>query len=232
MPPFTDGFDDLGRQPGDAHEAASARAAFTQLGCDRLDRQVGCGKHRVAYSLRLGDQADQRLVAFDRLTIVGREDQLHILAVSDANRGSCKDERLILGLRIEPEDAPQRCAVDMEDDLLVLDRGGLFVRYCAQHAARGSAFFRRIRAHPERMSDEQAEELFQQQLRAQPGATLTVDLPAQKVIDTKGRSFAFEIDSFSKDCLVAGLSQIDLTLRHRGAIDAFEKRYRETVTWI
>ena len=70
------------------------------------------------------------------------------------------------------------------------------------------------------------------QLHANPGATLTVDLPAQTVTDVEGKSHAFDIDPFRKNCLIEGLSQIHLTLRHSADIDAFEKRYRETVTWI
>jgi 3-isopropylmalate/(R)-2-methylmalate dehydratase small subunit len=69
------------------------------------------------------------------------------------------------------------------------------------------------------------------QLQQQPGAALTVDLPQQTVTDPAGASHAFEVDSFSKTCLVEGLSQIDLTLRYRDRIEAFERRYRETVTW-
>ncbi len=69
------------------------------------------------------------------------------------------------------------------------------------------------------------------QLQERPGATLTVDLPQQTVTDPAGARHAFEIDSFNKTCLVEGLSQIDLTLRYKDKIDAFERRYRETVTW-
>jgi len=69
------------------------------------------------------------------------------------------------------------------------------------------------------------------QLGAQPGASLTIDLPSQQVIDVKGDTHAFEIDAFSKTCLIEGLSQIDLTLRHRAAIDAFETRYRQANPW-
>lgn len=69
------------------------------------------------------------------------------------------------------------------------------------------------------------------QLHAAPGAAITVDLPAQCVVDLKGQRHAFEIDGFSKSCLLEGLSQIDLTLKHRAAIDAFERQYRQTVTW-
>ena len=75
-------------------------------------------------------------------------------------------------------------------------------------------------------------ESLRKQLHVSPGATLTVDLPAQTVTDVEGSSHAFEIDAFSKTCLEEGLSQIKLTLRHKQAIDAFEARYRETVTWL
>jgi 3-isopropylmalate/(R)-2-methylmalate dehydratase small subunit len=84
---------------------------------------------------------------------------------------------------------------------------------------------------PIRLPDDAAASL-RSQLHARPGATLTVDLPSQQVIDTQGDAHAFDIDSFSKTCLIEGLSQIKLTLRHSDAIDAFERRYRETVTWV
>lgn len=69
------------------------------------------------------------------------------------------------------------------------------------------------------------------QLNANPGATLTIDLPSQTVTDVEGKAHPFDIDPFSKKCLLEGLSQIKLTLRHSSAIDAFEQRYREIVTW-
>ena len=69
------------------------------------------------------------------------------------------------------------------------------------------------------------------QLHARPGAMLTVDLPAQTLTDVEGKAHAFDIDGFSKNCLVEGLSQIDLTLRRVDAIEAFERRYRETHGW-
>ena len=69
------------------------------------------------------------------------------------------------------------------------------------------------------------------QLQAQPGATLTVDLPAQTVTDVEGKPHTFDIDGFSKHCLIEGLSQIDLTLQKLERIEAFEARYRETMSW-
>ncbi len=69
------------------------------------------------------------------------------------------------------------------------------------------------------------------QLHAKPGATLTIDLPAQTLTDVEGSRHAFEVDGFSKHCLVEGLSQIDLTLQRVDLIEAFERRYRETHGW-
>jgi 3-isopropylmalate/(R)-2-methylmalate dehydratase small subunit len=83
---------------------------------------------------------------------------------------------------------------------------------------------------PIRLPHEKAASL-RKQLQESPGATLTVDLPQQTVTDPAGARHPFEIDAFNKTCLVEGLSQIDLTLRYKDRIEAFERRYRETVTW-
>ncbi len=83
---------------------------------------------------------------------------------------------------------------------------------------------------PIRLPDETAASI-RTQLHTRPGATLTIDLPAQTVTDVEGRVHAFDIDGFSKNCLLEGLSQIDLTLRRLRDIEAFERRYREAVPW-
>jgi len=69
------------------------------------------------------------------------------------------------------------------------------------------------------------------QLHAHPGAQLTVDLEALSVTDTTGARHAFELDGFSRHCLLEGLSAIDLTLQRVDAIEAFEHRYRQTFPW-
>ncbi len=70
-----------------------------------------------------------------------------------------------------------------------------------------------------------------EQLHAAPGATLTVDLSEQCVIDSRGARHTFEIDGFSRHCLLEGLSAIDLTLQHRVEIDAFEQKYHASFPW-
>jgi 3-isopropylmalate/(R)-2-methylmalate dehydratase small subunit len=54
------------------------------------------------------------------------------------------------------------------------------------------------------------------------GAELTVDLEAQTITAPDGRSLAFEIDPFARECILAGLDDIGLTLKQADAIAAFE----------
>jgi 3-isopropylmalate/(R)-2-methylmalate dehydratase small subunit len=62
--------------------------------------------------------------------------------------------------------------------------------------------------------------------------TLTVDLPRQILSAPDGRSWAFEIDAFRKDCLVKGLDEIGLTLQHAEAIRAYEAHRRVQAPWL
>jgi 3-isopropylmalate/(R)-2-methylmalate dehydratase small subunit len=58
-----------------------------------------------------------------------------------------------------------------------------------------------------------------------PGYQLTVSLEAQTVTDGRGFSAKFEIDPFRKFCLLEGLDDIGLTLRHAAELDKFEKQH-------
>jgi 3-isopropylmalate/(R)-2-methylmalate dehydratase small subunit len=70
------------------------------------------------------------------------------------------------------------------------------------------------------------------QLRARPGATLTVDLDAQQVVDTEGRSHRFDVSPTRKERLLRGTDDIDVTLQHRDAILAFEAARRARFPWL
>jgi 3-isopropylmalate/(R)-2-methylmalate dehydratase small subunit len=54
---------------------------------------------------------------------------------------------------------------------------------------------------------------------------LTVSLEAQTVTDGRGFSAKFEIDPFRKFCLLEGLDDIGLTLRHVAELDAYEAKH-------
>jgi 3-isopropylmalate/(R)-2-methylmalate dehydratase small subunit len=60
-----------------------------------------------------------------------------------------------------------------------------------------------------------------------PNYQLTVSLEAQTVTDNQGFSATFDIDPFRKFCLLEGLDDIGLTLRHAAALDAFEARHNQ-----
>ena len=54
------------------------------------------------------------------------------------------------------------------------------------------------------------------------GYELTIDLPEQVVRTGDGRAYEFEVDPFRKECLIHGLDDIGLTLKHADKIRAFE----------
>ena len=67
-------------------------------------------------------------------------------------------------------------------------------------------------------------------LRAAPGASIEVDLPAQTVRGPDGGVDGFDIDPFRKDCLLQGVDEITMTLGHEAEIAAFEAK-RERDGW-
>jgi len=66
-----------------------------------------------------------------------------------------------------------------------------------------------------------------------PGFRLTVDLDAQTV-STADRALVmrFEVDPFRKHCLLNGLDEIGLTLRHADKIRAFEAKRLQQHPWL
>ncbi|HWI65040.1 MAG TPA: 3-isopropylmalate dehydratase small subunit [Symbiobacteriaceae bacterium] len=69
------------------------------------------------------------------------------------------------------------------------------------------------------------EETVNQYLRraeAEAGLELTVDLSRCVVVDSEGHETPFELDPFRQYCMLEGLDDIELTLRHADLISAFE----------
>jgi 3-isopropylmalate/(R)-2-methylmalate dehydratase small subunit len=67
-------------------------------------------------------------------------------------------------------------------------------------------------------------------LQADPGARVQVDLEAQTVTAPDGAAHRFEIDPFSRHCLLNGIDELACTLELAPEIDAFMHRYgRENV---
>jgi 3-isopropylmalate/(R)-2-methylmalate dehydratase small subunit len=81
-----------------------------------------------------------------------------------------------------------------------------------------------------RLSDAEVETLLAN-VQKIPGYQLTVSLEAQTVTDGRGFEAKFEIDPFRKFCLIEGLDDIGLTLRHAAALDTFETRHNDA-NWL
>lgn len=71
-----------------------------------------------------------------------------------------------------------------------------------------------------------------QDVAASPGYRLRIDLAVQVVTTPSGTSHAFAVDEFRKYCLLNGLDEIGLTLRHADDIRAYEARRARSEPWI
>ena len=71
-----------------------------------------------------------------------------------------------------------------------------------------------------------------QEVAANVGYRLAIDLPAQTVSTPSGQVMRFDVEPFRKECLVNGWDDIGLTLRRQDAIRAYEERRRASQPWI
>ena len=79
---------------------------------------------------------------------------------------------------------------------------------------------------------EAAVDLLFNEVAAFPGYELTVDLARQVVVRPQGEEIPFEVQAFRKYCLLNGLDDIGLTLRHADKIKAFEAERLATKPWL
>ena len=75
-----------------------------------------------------------------------------------------------------------------------------------------------------RLSEEDVQTLLDRSTR-NPQHKITINLEAQTVTDEQGFSAHFDIDPFRKYCLLNGLDDIGLTLRHEADLDKFESQH-------
>jgi 3-isopropylmalate/(R)-2-methylmalate dehydratase small subunit len=81
-----------------------------------------------------------------------------------------------------------------------------------------------------RLTDEEVETLLSRST-ANPQHTITIDLEQQTVTDDQGFHAHFDIDPFRKYCLLNGLDDIGLTLRHEDALDRYEQKH-DAAFWL
>lgn len=80
--------------------------------------------------------------------------------------------------------------------------------------------------------DEAVSDKLFQDVAAQQGYQLAVDLEAQLVSCPDGSEFGFELDPFRKHCLLNGLDDIALTLEKVEQIKSFEAQRRQESPWL
>lgn len=67
---------------------------------------------------------------------------------------------------------------------------------------------------------------------ANEGYQLTVDLPNQVIIKADGEKIPFNVDEFRKYCLINGLDDIGLTLQDADAIRTYETKRKQEAPWL
>ncbi len=81
------------------------------------------------------------------------------------------------------------------------------------------------------LTEEQVDKLFQE-VSANEGYQLTIDLAKQELTTPSGEVFKFDITEHRKHCLLNGLDEIGLTLQHKADIKAFEEKRKQTQPWL
>jgi 3-isopropylmalate/(R)-2-methylmalate dehydratase small subunit len=70
------------------------------------------------------------------------------------------------------------------------------------------------------------------EVEANESYELAVDLSRQVVVTPAGEEFPFDVDGFSKSCLLEGLDEIGLTLNDTDAIRAYEAAREKDTPWL
>jgi len=80
------------------------------------------------------------------------------------------------------------------------------------------------------LSEEEVTEIARQAAEAS-GYQLTIDLEKCMVQDGQGFVARFQIDEFTRHCLLDGLDDIGLTLQHESEISAYEAKHPVPAAW-
>ena len=81
------------------------------------------------------------------------------------------------------------------------------------------------------LPEAQVAQLFDE-VAAFPDYQLTIDLERQVIVKAQGEEIPFDVQAFRKYCLLNGLDDIGLTLRHKDKIKAFETERLAKKPWL
>ena len=82
-----------------------------------------------------------------------------------------------------------------------------------------------------RLKEEEINSLFDQ-IKANPGVAITADLESQTITAPDQKTYNFDINDFSKDCLLKGLDHITWTLQFNDQINTYEERIKTEKPWV
>lgn len=82
-----------------------------------------------------------------------------------------------------------------------------------------------------RLEADEVDELFQQ-AEKNPGTQITADLEKQLVTGGNDKAYSFEIEPFTKTCLLEGLDQIGWTQQFEDKIASFESKLTQEKPWL
>ncbi len=63
-------------------------------------------------------------------------------------------------------------------------------------------------------------------------AMVTINLEEQTISGPDGKTLSFDLDPFRKQCLLEGLDDIGLTLKHEKSISSFEEKIQSQRPWV
>ena len=82
-----------------------------------------------------------------------------------------------------------------------------------------------------KLKTDEIDELFRQD-KGKAGFEISVDLRNQTVVGPTGKYYKFDINPFSKDCLLKGLDAIGWTLQFENKIKAYEESLKKDKPWL
>ncbi len=81
------------------------------------------------------------------------------------------------------------------------------------------------------LRSQEVDDLFKE-VAQNKGTRITADLEKRTVETSNGKEYRFDINEFTRECLLNGLDQIDWTEKFKDKIEAFEKKIKKEKPWL
>lgn len=81
------------------------------------------------------------------------------------------------------------------------------------------------------LTSQEVDDLFKE-VQRQPGTRISADLEKRTVETSNGKEYTFDINEFTRECLLNGLDQIGWTEKFKDKITAFEEKRKKEKPWL